>query len=117
MFMPLKLHIETTVRIAIGDPSNPTGPDGLYDEDNGVPINDATVELLSITDEATGLAVAGVTLPITLVYLAASNGVYKAKIPATAAFVEGRSYDFKVRALAPGGDQLMLYGSVFATKA
>lgn len=112
----LRLRMETTARIAIGDPENPSGPSGLHDADSGLPINDATVQLLSITDEISGATVSGVTFPVTLGYLAGSAGVYKGKVPATAAFQEGRFYEVRVRATTIGGDQMTIYASVPAVK-
>lgn len=53
---------------------------GLRDH-NGVYQNDATVELLSLVHRATGEAVGGLTLPITLDYVADSNGNYEAQLP------------------------------------
>ncbi len=112
----LRLRMETTARVAVGDPENPSGPAGLHDADTGLPINDATVQLLSITDEITGALVSGVSFPITLSYLSGSAGVYKGKVPAAAAFQEGRFYEVKVRATTVAGDQTTLYASVPAVR-
>lgn len=112
----MRLTIDSTVRVALGDPANPLGPDGLYDVDTGLPVNSATVELLTITDEITGAAVTGVTFPLTLSYLAGSAGVYKGRIPATAVLTEGRFYELRIRAVTPGGDTLTIYESVPAAK-
>lgn len=112
----LKLRLETTARIAVGDPENPLGPNGLHDADTNLPINDATVLLLSISDEISGNIVTGISFPITLFYLAGSNGVYKGKVPATVEILEARFYELKIRVTTVGGDQLTLYASVPATK-
>lgn len=112
----MRLLMESTIRIAIGDPAVPLGPSGLHDGDTGLPINDATVQLLSVVNAASGAAVTGISLPLTLVYLAASNGVYKAKIPATAGYVESQFYTLAVRVTTPGGDQLTVYETVPAMR-
>lgn len=64
--------------------------EGLRDA-NGAYQNSATVSLISLTDKA-GVTVTGITLPLTLAYVAASNGEYRATIQDTAALIDGQSY-------------------------
>jgi len=64
---------------------------GLVDH-NGDYINDATVTLESMTERVTGAAVTGVTFPVTLNYIAASNGNYEVEVSKDLAVVEGTFY-------------------------
>lgn len=72
--------------------------------DAGAFVNDATVEIVDIYDRVTGDPVAGVTLPINAPYIVSSDGVYRAVIPSTAQFAEGKWYMIKVAASANGLD-------------
>jgi hypothetical protein len=72
---------------------------GLTDAVTGDPINDATVTA-TIRDRA-GNAVGGVTWPITLDYIAASDGQYRGNIPAAAEFAASKRYQVTVDAVSP----------------
>ncbi len=61
---------------------------GLADDDGNFQ-NDATVTLIAFVNRLTGVAIAGVSLPLTLAYVAASNGNYEGAIPPTIATVIG----------------------------
>ncbi len=64
---------------------------GLAD-DNGVFQNDATVTIEDFRDRETGALVTGITLPLTLAYVAASNGDYEGTILHTIAVTVNRWY-------------------------
>lgn len=54
-------------------------------------INNATVTLTSIKDAA-GVTVAGVSFPISMSYVSASNGKYQATVDKAIALVAGQAY-------------------------
>lgn len=95
-------YIESDLTIAIGDPRCPLGPDGLFDEETGEPINNASVTLESVKDATSGAAVAGVTVPATLDYIDGSRGVYKGRIPAAASISDGQTVEAKFKAVVSG---------------
>jgi hypothetical protein len=64
--------------------------DRLRDAD-GVYVNNATVQCISIKN-ASGVDVSGITFPLALAYVAASNGKYRATLQDTASFVAGHQY-------------------------
>lgn len=64
--------------------------EGLRDA-NGAYQNSATVSLISLVDKA-GVTVTGITLPLALAYVAASNGEYRATIQDTANLVDDVTY-------------------------
>jgi hypothetical protein len=66
---------------------------------DGVYINDATVTLESLLDNA-GVAVTGITPPLTMAYVAASNGTYRAVLPHTLAILPGQYYVAKVKVIS-----------------
>lgn len=93
-------YIGATQTLALGDPKNPTGPRGLHDKVSGDPINDATVTLEAAIDLDTGDPISGVgSLPLSMPYLAGSNGVYSAKIPDAAAVSEGQRVEYQIKAV------------------
>lgn len=57
-------------------------------------VNDATVSVT--VKDAAGANVAGVTWPVAMPYVAASDGVYRAIIPHDAALVAGRQYTAEI---------------------
>lgn len=71
---------------------------GLQDEVTGDYLNSATVTA-TITNKLDE-EVAGVTWPITLSYVTASNGNYRGNIPHDAEFVEGKTYLIEVTAVS-----------------
>lgn len=101
-----RIYLGSDMIVALGDPKNPSlgiEGGGLYDQLTGLPINNATsVELLSVVDMVTGEAVSGISVPVTLTYLAGSNGVYRATLLYTAGFAVGQRYRLQIRATVPG---------------
>lgn len=63
-------------------------------------INSATVTLESLVDRATGAAVTGITPPVSMPYVAASNGVYRALLPHTLGLTLGKYYRAKVKVVS-----------------
>lgn len=78
--------------------------DGLADQD-GAYQNDATVTLQSLVDKRTGVAVSGVTVPLTLSYVAASNGKYQGTILHDADVTAGRVYIATILAISSAGQR------------
>lgn len=78
--------------------------DGLADLDGDYQ-NDATVTLESLTNKVTGAAVSGVTTPLTLSYVAGSDGQYQGTIPHDAAVVAGNVYLAVVLAISAAGQR------------
>lgn len=87
--------------------------DGLADQD-GAYQNDATVTLQSLVDKRTGVAVSGVTVPLTLSYVASSNGKYQGTIPYDAAITAGRTYLATVQAISASGQRARWVETVIA---
>ncbi len=75
--------------------------DGLADSD-GSYVNDATVTLQSLTDSS-GDAVPGLTTPLSMGYVASSNGKYQALIPHAVELIAGQVYVAMVRATSTEG--------------
>lgn len=73
-------------------------------------INDATVSVT--VKDASGANVAGVTWPVTMDYVAASSGDYRAIIPHGAALVSGRQYTAEISVNA-GADRVGFWRFVF----
>lgn len=63
--------------------------------------NAATVQLLSLVDSR-GASVSGITYPLTLSYVAASNGDYEAEISYAAGVVANKRYKGRFRAESGG---------------
>lgn len=63
---------------------------GLKSDDEGIYLNDATVTLT--VKDTDGAAVAGESWPVTMDYVASSNGNYRAVISAEAEFVAKAKY-------------------------
>jgi hypothetical protein len=74
---------------------------GLQDAASGAWLNAATVTA-TIVDRA-GVNVTGFTQPLSLAYVAASNGDYRATLPDEAALLDGRKYTAKISADAGAG--------------
>lgn len=70
---------------------------------NEVPQNDATVTLVSLVDRSTGIDIAGVSLPLTLDYVASSNGDYGGLLPHNVQVSVGQILEAKVEALGSQG--------------
>lgn len=68
-------------------------------------INNATVALVSLVDLGSGAEVAGVSYPVSLEYVADSDGVYEATLPYGLQIENGRRYTATVRAETPGGER------------
>lgn len=64
-------------------------------------IDDATVELVSITPPVTGIA-----LPLPVPKVDGIAATYRARIPASVTWQAGRTYTLRARAVLPGGEQL-----------
>lgn len=77
--------------------------DGLADHDGSYQ-NDATVVVESVKD-SDGSAVSGVTVPITMSYVAGSNGKYEGTVPddEAALLTEGDWYDLIIKATSSSG--------------
>ncbi len=76
---------------------------GVTDAD-GTFQNDATVTLESLVDEATSVAVTGVTVPLSLGYIASSDGEYEGNISATAGITVGTMYLGTFKVVLSGGE-------------
>lgn len=78
---------------------------GLINEETSAYINDASsVQVTALTD-ADGATVGGLTLPLTLNYVASSNGVYRAQLPLSVGFKLGWIYDLTIVATLAGGEK------------
>lgn len=87
--------------------------DGLADQD-GAYQNDAAVTLQSLVDKRTGVAVSGVTVPLTLSYVASSNGKYRGTIPHDADVTAGRVYIATILAISGAGQRAQWTETVLA---
>lgn len=76
--------------------------DGLADLDDEAQ-NDATVTLQSLVAKESGEAVTGVTVPLSLAYVAGSQGEYRGVIPHDAEIDPGTVYEATIRAVASSG--------------
>ena len=65
--------------------------------------HNATVTLETLVEDESGNAVVGVTTPLALSYIAASNGRYEAFVPFGTEFVVGGRYRASIRAVAITG--------------
>lgn len=74
---------------------------GLTDEATGEPLNAATVT--ATLTEADGDAVTGATWPMTLAYVAESEGVYRATLPYGLGLVPGGRYLLRIDVNAGSG--------------
>lgn len=83
---------------------------GLKSAVEDTAINDATVAV-TIKD-AGGVNVTGVTWPVTMDYVAASSGDYRAVVPHGAALVSGRQYTAEISVNA-GADRIGFWRYVF----
>ena len=99
------LIVLSTNIIALGDPTEPQGDEGLIDLLTGSYVNDATVELEVLLHLATNTTVTGFTPPLAMAYLPGSNGVYRAELSASIAdnIIVRNAYDVSIRATAIGG--------------
>jgi hypothetical protein len=66
---------------------------------DGAYINDATVTLESLVDNA-GTAVTGITPPLAMAYVATSDGTYRVVLPHTLGVVIGQYYVARVRVIS-----------------
>lgn len=76
---------------------------GLKNAETGLFLQNATVSIASIKDAATGATITGVTFPVTLSYVANSRGVYKGRIPSSAAIVDDHTYTLTITASDAAG--------------
>ena len=76
---------------------------GLKDEVDASFINNAAVDV-TLTDEITGTQIVGAAWPLTLAFVAASNGNYRATLPAALDLTPGKAVraDIAVDAGAKG---------------
>ena len=74
---------------------------GLKDSITGSFENAATVTVEDILDKD-NVSVTGITFPVTLIYVASSNGIYRGNLPATAGFISGQLYNLTIKAVASG---------------
>ena len=89
--------------------------DGLTN-DQGVYQNNATVTLQSLVDRRTGTAVSGLTVPLSMAYVAGSNGKYQAVLPHTVSVTPGRLYDATVLAISSSGQRRTWYETCVSKK-
>ena len=71
---------------------------GLQEPTESAYQNSATVTC-TIQDRS-GTAVSGVSWPLTLSYVAASDGIYRGTVDSTASFVEGAQYEAVITAVS-----------------
>ena len=77
---------------------------GLQNE-AGAYVNDATsVQLTDMVDRDTNVQVSGLSLPLNMNYVIASNGNYEAIIPHGVGVEVGRTYVATFKAVGPTGD-------------
>ena len=67
--------------------------------------SDATVTMESFTDELTDVAVSGVSVPLTMDFVAGSNGKYQGVITHSAVLTVGRWYVAEILAIAADGSR------------
>jgi hypothetical protein len=101
-------YVGATLRVLIEglhlDEDETTADDGTVTV--GAYQNDATVTITELKTAA-GVDVTGVSLPISLTYVAASDGDYEGDIPYTAAFAaDGTEYRCLVLIVSADGDRL-----------
>lgn len=72
--------------------------DGLINSIGGSYINNAVVEVT--VEDTAGTDVAGVTWPISMAYVASSNGKYRATLPDTLALTPGAVYHAVITAVS-----------------
>lgn len=89
------LYIGNTLQVEV---------DGLVDQDGSFQ-NDATVTVEAFVDADTSTAVGSVTLPITMTYVAGSNGQYAGIIPWDAELTAFEWYLLTIRAISSSGDR------------
>lgn len=75
--------------------------EGLKNSSSGSYMNDATVT--TTLKDSGGTAVSGQTFPISLNYIAATNGNYQATLENTLNMVEGSIYTATITATSSGG--------------
>ena len=85
----------------------------FQDQFTGDPINDATVTLTALYRKGSTEDVGGVTLPLTMPYVAASDGVYRAKIAASVDLDPRTWYRGKVRVVAGNGDERVFVEPIY----
>lgn len=98
--------INSTGTVALGDPTAPSAPvtadvHGLYDAIASAFVNDATVTLEAIRDADTQEDITGhsLTLPVTMDYVADSNGVYSVDVDEGLALAKGQRVEFEIKAI------------------
>jgi hypothetical protein len=75
---------------------------GLQSASDSQYVNDASVSVTVV--DSKGVEVTGATWPLTMSYLAASKGNYRAALPAVISFVAGREYTAVVSVDAGNGN-------------
>lgn len=85
------LYVGNTSLIAI----NGLNTDGTYE-------NDATVELTTIVDPD-GAQITGETFPVSMAYVAASDGNYEGELSNAAVIAQGTSYTLTIVATSAAG--------------
>lgn len=85
------------------------------EDEAGLPVTDASVELVQVLDLVTGTGVAGFTPPLTLPHVPATPGHYEEDLVG-AQIVEGRRYEIKVVATIPGGGTPAYYRIEYGRK-
>jgi hypothetical protein len=88
--------------------------DGLQDQSTSAYINDATVTVTLL--DSSGSEVAGETWPLTMGYVAASNGKYRATLADTLSLSPNKRYQAKVVADGGSGKKRTWYHATSAVR-
>lgn len=75
----------------------------LKNKVTGLFVSNATVQIASIKDAVSDITVTGLTYPIAMTYVPKSRGVYRGKVSAGAAIVEGHTYTLAITAADAAG--------------
>lgn len=113
------LVIKSDNIIALGDPAVPLGTGGFKDDETGLFINDAvSVDIIEWKDKRTNTRVSGFTPSIAMSYIAASNGVYRAKVSTAVGdnLLAGREYELEIRAVDTSTTVKTFFLQVFAER-
>lgn len=101
--------------VSVGDINDPLGKLGFKDKLTDTYVNSATGVVDTVRDRDSQVTLTGVTLPISMTYLTASNGVYYGEIPSTALVAVGQKVEVRMTLAVAGKSQpfwLRFYGQL-----
>lgn len=102
-------YLGTRMVLTWGDPGDPSGETGLYDPISGQYLNNGSAQVDLITDETTGLPLAGVTFPLAMEHLFSSNGCWQVIMPGTETVTKDQLLKATLSAVANSGVNLVRY--------